>query len=220
MIQSGVIVKRRNIVLVIVALLVNANVCAQVMGVVEPIANVGVKAGVGVQQLSSTTVKAGSYAMLGAYVHKNIERFGIRLELQGSFTKFTTKLPASTFALSAPGLDTVSKGEFHGVYVHIPLLIEYAVSKNLSAFAGPQFNYLAMLNDINGVYTGIYGEGKLLKPTDFAFVGGIELLVAKDVYFGVRIIQGLTDINNSTFYLKPDKWALTGMQLSVSYKIM
>lgn len=220
MIQSGIILKSRHIALVVVALLTNINVRSQVMGVVEPIANVGVKAGVGVQQLSSTTVKAGSYAMLGAYVHKNIERFGVRLELQGSITKFTTKLPASTFALSVPGLDTVSKGEFQAVYVHIPLLIEYAVSKSLSAFAGPQFNYLAMLNDVNGVYTDIYGEGKLLKPTDFAFVGGVEFLVAKNVYFGLRIIQGLTDINNSTFYLKPDKWSLTGMQLSVSYKIM
>ncbi len=192
----------------------------QVMGIVEPFANVGIKAGGSVQQLSSATVRSGPAPMIGVYVHKNLERFGVRLELQGSYMSYKTKFPASQYALYTPGMDTVKKGEFGALYLSVPLLIEYSVSRKLSVFAGPQFNYLASLTDKNGVFTQIYGEGNFIKSTDFSFAAGIELSIAKKLTFGARIIKGITDINNSIYYRTADSWTLTGMQLSVSYKIL
>lgn len=194
---------------------------SQVMGAWEPLLNVGVKAGAGFSSLSQSAIDTKPAILAGIYVQRRlIGRFGIRAEAFGNITSYTTKYPAAFYTSNKAGKDTVSKGEFSAVHLSIPLLAEFYFSKNLRIIAGPQFNYLASLTDKNGVYTSIYGDDKLFNKTDFAAVAGVELKLMKRLDFGARMVLGLTDLNNSNYYLVPKAWRSSGAQLSLSYRVL
>lgn len=193
---------------------------SQVMGVWEPIFNFGLKIGANFQTISGAPVTSGPGVMAGVYGRKDLKRFGVRGELLGGLAKYVTQYPASFYSLKTPGMDTVSKGDFQAIYLYIPILLEYKLNVKMTAMAGPQFNYVASLADNNNAYTKIYGDGKFIKKTEVAVVGGIEYSAGKRVRIGGRAMIGVTDINNSTYYLAYKKWSTVGAQLYVSYKIM
>ncbi len=193
----------------------------QVVGVKEPFANVGVTLGGSLQQLSGAPVKSGPGIIAGVYSRKEIsKRLGLRLEVLGNYFRYTTKYPASEYALYAPGMDTLHKGDFQVLYVNVPMLVECWVANTIQAVGGVQLGYLASITDKNNAYTSIYGANHFIKPTDFSAVLGIEMILTKKFKFGARFVKGVTDINNSKYYLVPKTWTTTSMQATVSYKIL
>ncbi len=106
------------------------------------------------------------------------------------------------------------------MYVNIPLLFEYQTSAKWQIIAGPQFGYVASIKDKNKVYEGIYGNSNIITNTDFSIVAGAEYKVAKKMRIGARIVKGVIDVNNSTYYLVHKPWSSTGAQISVSYRIL
>jgi len=196
----------------------NAN--AQIMGTREPAVDLFLKAGGSFQTLSGAPVKAGPGWVAGIGVRKPLYKFGARAELLAINTRYKTKYPASLYSLYAPGMDTINKGDFAVLYGALPLLIDYRLNNSLRVLAGAQLSYIVSMTDKNGAYTAIYGDDAFIKVSDFSLVAGFELNVAKKVDLGFRVIKGATDVNNSKYYLIPKAWTTTGLQLTVSYKIL
>lgn len=192
---------------------------AQVMGTFTPFLSLGVKAGGGFQTLSGGPVKAAPVALGGIYLQKKIGRVGVRAEVLGSYSTFTTKNPASFYSLYAPGMDTLNKGKFNVIAVSVPLLVEYQLRERLDIVAGAQFGYNVNVSDANGAYTSVYGNTDFLKASDFGIVAGVEHKLSKKFHVGARILKGINDVNGSKYYLKPKSWTTTGIQVSASYKI-
>ncbi len=195
-------------------------VSAQVMGGTVPFVQVGFKLGGNFQSLSKAPVKTGPGVLAGLYVRKSVERFGIRIEVLGGLNKYATKFPASYYSLPSPGLDTVSKGDFQAISIYAPVMIEYFLTNKLQVVAGGQYAYNLSMTDNNNAYTKIYGEDKFLKKSEIAIIAGVEYFYNKHVMMGARLTKGITDLNNSTYYLVPTTWTSTGIQVSVSYKIL
>ncbi len=192
---------------------------AQVMGGFEPFMEAGVKIGGDFQHLSGP-VKTGPAVILGGYARKSLERFGARIEVMGTYGSYTTKYPAAYYMIHTPTMDTISKGKFQAIGLYVPLMVEYLLKEKLRIIGGPQFRYLVSLSDQNGAFTKLYGKNSFLKSTDFSIVAGVEYTVKRKINLGARIMKGVTDINNSTYYLVPRTWSTLGAQVSISYKIM
>jgi hypothetical protein len=194
---------------------------SQVMGSWTPFLNAGLKLGVNYQTISGAPVKANPGAVAGGYVRKDVYgRFGIRVEALGCLVKYTTKYPAAFYTLHTPGMDTITKGVFQAIYVNVPLLIEYRLSEQLQVMAGPQYGYIVSFTDNNNAYSKIYGNTDFITTSDFSMVAGIEYAINKRVSAELRLTKGVTDVNNSTYYLVVKKWSTSGIQASVSYKIL
>jgi hypothetical protein len=194
---------------------------AQVMGEKIPFVTVGLKLGGSLQQLSGAPVKSGPGIIAGLYTRKEItKRLGVRVELLGNYLSYKTKYPASYYSLYTPGMDTLNKGEFQTIYVNVPLLVECWVANTIQAVGGVQLGYVASIADKNDAWTSIYGTGHFIKPTDFSAVLGIEMILTKKFKFGARFVKGVTDVNNSKYYLTPKTWTTTSMQATVSYKLL
>lgn len=202
--------------------LLSTNTNAQVMAVREPIVNMAVKVGGNYMTLASAPVKGGFAPMAGVYAWKNIGRFGIRLEAMGSMVTYTTKYAASFYSIYSPGMDTVTKAQFDVINVSAPLLIEYQLTERMQIMAGPQFSYAVTVTDKNEAYTKIYGNSDFIKKTDVAIVAGADYAVdfRKRLRVGARVMAGVTNINDNTYYLVPRTWTSFGVQLAVAYKIM
>jgi hypothetical protein len=157
--------KRALIATFFLFLFSHAATYGQVMGSWEPFLQVGLKLGVNFQSLSGAPVNSTPGAVAGAYARKDIGRFGVRAELLGSFTQYTTKYPASFYSNYTSGMDTVTKGKFMAIYLSVPLLVEYKLNNKLNVMAGPQFSYLVSLSDNNNAYSKIYGEGNFIVNT-------------------------------------------------------
>ncbi|WP_345077751.1 outer membrane beta-barrel protein [Nemorincola caseinilytica] len=194
----------------------------QVMGFREPIVNMGVKVGGSFMHLSSAPIRTSPGPLAGIYVWKNIGRFGVRLEALGTMVTHTTKYPASAYVIPTPGIDTETKASLQAIYLNVPLLLEYQLNENLQLLGGPQFGYLLSLTDKNDAYTKVYGNSEMLTKTDFAVVAGAEYALTrrKKLKAGARAVIGVTDVNNSTYYLVPRTWSSVALQLSLSYNIM
>lgn len=193
---------------------------AQIMGTREPAVDVYLKAGGSFQTLSGAPVKAGPGWVAGGSVRKPLYKFGARAEVLGIFTRYKTRYPASLYSLYAPGMDTISKGDFAVLYGALPLLIDYRLNNSLRLLAGAQLSYILSMKDKNGVYTALYGDDAFIKVSDFSLVAGLELNVAQNVDIGFRLVKGTADVNNSKYYLLPKAWTTTGFQLTASYKIL
>ncbi len=212
--------KRILSILFVTSFFATTTVSAQVMGGMVPFVQAGFKLGGNFQTLSKAPVKTGPGIIAGMYVRKNIERFGLRIEVLGGFNTYTTKFPASYYSLPSPGQDTLSKGEFQAISLYAPVMVEYVLTEKLQVVAGGQYAYNISMNDNNNAFTKIYGEDKFLKKTEIAIIAGVEYFYNKHVMMGARLTKGITDINNSTYYLVPTTWTSTGIQVSVSYKIL
>ena len=193
---------------------------AQVMGFREPLVHMSVKAGGGLSVLASAPVKSAVGPLAGLTISRNLGRAGVRLELLGSMFSYTTKFPASYYSLYSPGMDTVSKGEFQAIYGSAPLLVEYQFREKIQLLFGPQVSYLVTLTDKNNAFTKIYGEDKFLKKIDVSVVAGAEYTITKKLKAGARLVIGVTDVNNSIYYLVPRSWTTFGAQIALSYKIL
>lgn len=202
------------------ALGMNYTASSQVMGQWEPFLNVGVKAGVNISQYSGAPLTSTPGIMAGLYARKSLGKIAARVEVFGTFSNIKTKYPASFYSNYSTGMDTTNAGDFSAVYLSVPLIIEYKVSGGMHILAGPQFNYLVSLNDKNGAYTSIYGKDALLKKSDVAFVAGFELNLTKRLDAGARLQFGLSDVNNSTYYLTTKSWHNYGVQLTASYRVL
>lgn len=209
-------------ILAILFIFVQGSVSAQVMAVREPIVNMAIKAGGNYMTLASAPVKGGFAPMLGIYAWKNIGRFGLRLEAMGSIVTYTTKYAASFYSIYTPGMDTATKAQFDVIYISAPLLVEYQLNERMQVMLGPQFSYALSATDKNQAYTKIYGNGDFIKKMDVAVVAGADYAVdfRKKLRVGARIMAGVTDVNDNTYYLVPRTWTSFGLQLSVAYKIM
>ncbi len=193
---------------------------SQIMGTREPIVDLHVKAGGSFQTLSGAPVKAGPGWVAGISARKPLYRFGARVEALAIYTRYKTKYPASLYSLYAPGMDTTSKGDFEVLYGALPLLIDYKLNNSLRVLAGAQLSYIISITDKNGVFTSIYGDNAFIKLSDFSLAAGLELSVAKNVNIDFRLVKGVTDVNNSKYYLLPRAWTTTGLQVTASYKIL
>ncbi len=91
--------KRILSIVFLACILVTNTVSAQVMGGMVPFVQAGFKIGGNFQSLSKAPVKTGPGIIAGVYVRKNIERFGIRIEVLGGFNKYSTKFPAAYYSL-------------------------------------------------------------------------------------------------------------------------
>ncbi len=213
--------KHNFIFTVFLLLAVHTTSHSQVMGEWTPFLNAGLKLGANFQTISGAPVKASLGAVGGAYVRKDVYgHFGIRMEALGCLAKYTTKHPAAAYTLHIPGMDTVTKAVFQAIYINVPLLVEYRLSNQLMVMAGPQYGYIVSLTDNNNAYTKIYGNSDFITTTDFSMVAGLEYAVNKHVNAEFRLIKGVTDVNNSTYYLVYKKWSTSGIQISVSYNIL
>lgn len=212
--------KRIISILFLTSIFANNTTSAQVMGGTLPFVEAGFKLGGNFQGLSKSPIKTGPGVLAGLYVRKSVERFGIRIELLGGFNKYTTKYPASYYSLPSPGLDTISKGDFQAISIYAPVMIEYFLTNKLQVIAGGQYAYNISMNDNNNAFTKIYGEDKFLKKTEITIIAGVEYFYNKHVILGARLTKGITDVNNSTYYLVPTTWTSTGIQVGVSYKIL
>jgi hypothetical protein len=208
----------RTIAVVIFAISFPLTTFSQVMGGTEPFLEYGVKLGADLQHVS-TPIKGGIGAIAGAYARKDIAQFGVRIEVLGSYGSLSTKYPAAYYSIYSPGMDTTTKGAFQVIGVAVPLLAEYSVSEKLQVVAGVQYRYLVSVSDKNDVYTNLYGKDKFIKAGDFSVVAGVEYSIKKKIKLGARIMKGVTDINNSIYYLAPRSWTTTGAQFTISYKI-
>lgn len=195
---------------------------AQVMATREPIVNMAVKVGGNHMSLSSAPVKGAFAPMAGVSAWKTFGRYSIRLEAMGSMVNYTTKYPASYYSIYTPGMDTLTKAQFQAIYISAPLLVDYQLTDRVQVLLGPQFSYIVSFTDKNNAYTKIYGNSDFLKKTDVAVVAGAEYALdfRKKMKLGLRIMAGVTDVNNNTYYLVPRTWSSFGMQLSFAYKIM
>ena len=193
---------------------------AQVMAFKEPFANVGVKLGGNFEQISSAPLKSGPGLLVGVYASKSVGKFGVRIEATGSTAQYKTKYPAAYYVTHTPGMDTNTVGNFQVVYINVPLLFEYIATPKLHLLVGPQFGYMASITDKNKVYADIYGNSNILTTTDFSLVGGVEYVITKRMQVGARFVKGVTDVNNSTYYLIHKPWSSTGGQVSISYRIL
>lgn len=214
---------KRYIFAILVSLaLLQTTAHAQVMGFREPIVNLAVKVGGNFMHLMSAPVKTSPGPLAGLYVWKEIGRFGIRLEATGMMATHTTKYPASAYVVYTPGTDTETKASLQALYVNVPLLLEYQLNEDLQFVFGPQGTYMISLTDKNDAYTKVYGNADMLKKIDVALVGGAEYAFThrKRLIAGARAVVGVTDINNSAYYLVPRTWSSVALQLSLSYKIM
>lgn len=212
----------KYILAAVIAMIMHTGATAQVMAVREPIVNLAVKAGGNYMTLASAPVKGGFAPMAGIYTWKNIGRFGLRLEVMGSMVTYATKHPASFYSIYTPGMDTITKAQFDVIYLSAPLLVEYQLNERMQVMLGPQFSYALSITDKNQAYTKIYGNGDFIKKTDVAVVAGADYAVdfRKKLRVGARIMAGVTDVNDNTYYLVPRTWTSFGLQLSVAYKIM
>jgi hypothetical protein len=199
---------------------VSIHTSAQVMGGTVPFVQVGFKLGGNFQGLSKAPIKTGPGVLAGIYARKSVERFGLRIEVLGGFNKYTTKYPASYYSLPSPNLDTISKGEFQSISLYAPVMVEYFLTNRLQVVAGGQYGLNLSMTDNNNAFTKIYGEDKFLKKSEIAIIAGVEYFYNKHVMLGARLTKGITDINNSTYYLVPTTWTSTGIQVSISYKIL
>lgn len=193
---------------------------SQVMGTFTPFLNAGVKVGGSFQQLSGAPVKPAPGLVAGIYVSKSLGRLGVRAELLGTTARYTTKYLASFYTPYYAGLDTTNKGDFQALYINVPLLVDYKLTEKLQILGGIQLGYVASLKDKNNAFTNIYGDNSFIKTTDFSIVAGAELGLTKRIKLGARVLKGVSDVNNSKYYLKAKSWTTTGLQVSVSYKIL
>jgi hypothetical protein len=210
----------RKLLLVAICTLPALSGNSQIMGTREPFADVAIKAGGSFQTLSGAPVKGAPGWVAGISVRKPLYKFGARAELLAIYSRYKTKYPASLYSLYAPGMDTVSKGDFAVVYGALPLLIDYRINNSLKVVGGAQISYALSVTDKNGVYTSLYGDDAFIKLSDFSLVAGLELNVARNVDISFRLVKGATDVNNSKYYLVPKAWTTTGLQVTASYKIL
>ena len=201
-------------------LLFTASAHAQVMAVPEAIAEVGVKIGGNFQKIASSPLNSGVGALAGVYIRKEIGKVGARLEITGSMAQYETKYPAAYYTTYTPGLDTTATAKFQVIYINVPLLFEYSPLPRLHLLLGPQFSYIASVTEKNKVYSGIYGNNNILKKTDISIVAGAEYSIKRKWQVGVRLVKGVTDVNNSTYYLIHKPWTSIGGQVSISYRIL
>jgi hypothetical protein len=209
----------KHAILMSLLLISAASADAQVMGGDEPFVEVGVKLGGDLQHISAP-ISVGPGVIAGGYARKDIGRFGVRIEIMGNYCNYATKYPAAYYLIHTPTMDTLSKGEFQGIGISVPVMVEYQVNKKLKVLAGPQYRQLVSLSDKNDAYTTLYGKNSFLKKGDFSIVAGAELAVKKKFSLGARLMKGVTDINKSPYYLAPKTWTTTGFQVAVSYKIL
>lgn len=211
---------KRAFVLLSLALFLTNISRSQVVGFRDPFANVGVKVGGTAGYIASAPLKSSAGPLAGIYARKGIGRFAVRIEAMGSYAQYKTKYPAAYYSTHLPGMDTVTAANFQVIYLNVPLLFEYEATKKLHLLLGPQFSYIVSITDKSKVYSGIYGNSNILTNTDFSVAAGVEYDLGKRMQLGARIIKGVVDVNNSTYYLVHKPWTSAGAQVSVSYRIL
>lgn len=211
---------KRALLLSLVSLSLASSSRSQVVGFHDPFVNMGVKVGANFEHIASAPLNGSIGPLAGVYVRKGIGRCGVRLEVIGSYAQYKTKYPAAYYVNHTYGMDTVTKGNFQVIYANVPLLFEYRATKKLSLMVGPQFSYTASITDKNKIYADVYGNSNIITKVDFSMALGAEYKVAKKMHIGARVMKGMLDVNNSTYYLTHKPWSSIGAQVCISYVIL
>lgn len=101
-------------------------------------------------------------------------------------------------------------------YVTVPVLVRYNVNSLLSFHAGPQIGVLAAAKSKSGSSESQDVKDSF-KTTDIGIAAGVGIDLPMKLNFGLRFIQGLSDISDDTSgSTKQKNYTL---QLSVGYKL-
>lgn len=99
-------------------------------------------------------------------------------------------------------------------YVNIPVLARFNVNKVLSFHAGPQFGVLTSAKFTSG--SSEQDMKDQVKGTDMGIAAGMGIDLPMKLNFGVRFVQGLSNISDVDSSIKQKNYNL---QLSVGYKL-
>lgn len=183
----------------------------------------GVKAGANFQQLSgyafTTDYHPGGFG--GFYAKRRKNLIGIQLEVNVSTSGYVTTYPvAHNFTLAHTRCaDTVSKGEFNTMYIHVPLLLELRPGRHFAFQFGGQYSYLLSNKDNNGVFTKRYGTEDILNKNNVSVLLGFELDICKNFRLGARYAVGMSDLDKDKFVPLTDSWHINSAQAFLTYRI-
>jgi hypothetical protein len=167
-----------------------------------PKVSVGIKLGANFQQISGSgwekTYKPGIVG--GAFVGVTKNKIGIQLEALVKSVTFNSN-------------DNISPS-INGVYLDVPLLLEYKLIPRLWLQLGPQFSELLSAKESG---TDVKKD---FNSSDFAGVLGLEARLPLHLTVSARYILGFTNINNESVTGTTDAWNNRTIQLSVGLRFL
>ena len=188
-------------------LLFTNSAMAQIPGVSKvtkalPKVSLGVKLGANFQEISGSdwekTYKPGVVGGLFVGLTKN--KWGIQVE---------ALVKSVQFDFSGPASDPVK-----GVYLDVPLLLEYKIIPRLWLQLGPQYSELLSAKESGQDVKKDFNAG------DFSGVLGLEARLPLHFTVSARYILGFTNINNTSETGVSDSWKNRTIQLAVGFRFL
>lgn len=203
--------KTISVAAVLVAMLFAAPSFAQIPGVSKvtkalPKVSVGIKLGANFQQLDGDGwAKAYKPGILGgAFVGVTKNKWGIQLEALVKSVQFDFSVPSGT-AVPDP---------IKGVYLDVPVLLEYRLVHRLWLQLGPQYSELLSATSGGNDLKKDFNAG------DFSGVLGLEARLPLHLTVSARYILGFTNINNTSESGASGAWNNRTIQLAVGFRFL
>jgi Outer membrane protein beta-barrel domain len=159
----------------------------------------------------------------GGYIEYRKGIRGFRIEALLGDAGIQTSRPLGYFKpVGAPlDYDSVSKGSFSMLYLHIPLLAEFKFYRKIFFVIGPEIEQQLTITDNSGVFKQDYPKssiGNIFRSSSLAIDLGFEGTLRKKVSVGVRFSKGLTDINGTTIVKALDNFQIWHVQATMSFR--
>jgi hypothetical protein len=184
----------------------------------------GVKAGGNMQQITAYPFKAGYTpgAVVGAYVSRHGNIWGVRAEATASTTNFKSEMPAiKRYVLDTKHYaDSLSVADFDLMYVNVPLVCEVKPSEHLTMLLGVQYSALINVTDKNKAFTQVGDAKKVFAPSNVSALFGFEGNVYRNkLKIGATYNMGFSDINNKGYGGSRDSWSSSSAQIYLTYRV-